>query len=111
MGELFNCVEASVRYGEEPDNPTLLNRYILLSEQKAADIVNVVQKRIVYYRVTNVLLEAICDTYIDRQWRSLCLDNIYRPLFAIQRLVTSLDSERQLQECRNEVQKMANYFL
>ncbi len=111
MGELFNAVEAAVRYGEEPDNPSLLNRYILLSEEKAEQIINVVQKRGLYYRVVNVLLDAICDTYIDGHWRSLCFENISRPLFAIQRLVTSFHSEQQLMQCRKEVQLMAGYFL
>lgn len=107
----FARLEAAVRYGEQPDNPPLLNGYLTMSERIATDLLGSSGVRKLHLRVARVLLDTLCDTCVPRHWRCLCLDHIYRPLAAAERFVQTEVDKRQLRQLRQELNIMGNYFL
>ena len=107
----FCRVENAVRHGCEPDNPTVLGAYLAMSNN-IAELLDVGQnKRAIYLRVANTLLETICDTYIPRHWRTLCLDNIYQPIFAAQKHSHNECDLAELRSFNHQLNTLGKYFL
>lgn len=107
----FDAVANTVRYGEDPDSPELINRYIILANKIAADQPAIGQKLNVHYSVANTLLDSICDTYVDKFWRELCYANMHRVLVEIDQLTKVPARRTQLQQFRHELRISVNYFL
>ena len=81
MKELEKCV----RRGENPDSPELLYAYLDLYKTKFPKVP--VQASQAYLTgVVDLLLDTICDPLVPYQWRTLCLDNIYKPVFDLSNL-------------------------
>ncbi len=107
----FERVEWSILKGTHPDEHRLLQDYMRLMREFAEQTNTTNGKRKIYYRVANVLREALCDSYLPRHWRSQCLDMIYQPIIEIQRLAETEPHKLQLRMFCYELHKLANYFL
>ncbi|WP_437881779.1 FagA protein [Pseudomonas sp. LRF_L74] len=53
-----------------------------------------------------LLLDSACDPALPWHWRSLCLDNAYLPLQALQHLSSTPKQQRRLNELRNRLATM-----
>ena len=106
----FSALEAAVRYGYRPDDPHLLDLYLKMGAEQANGQSEAVERRL-HLRLFNTLLDAICDSSVARHWRCLCLDNIYRPLRAMERLARSGEHKDQLRHLRFELSTLSHYFL
>lgn len=91
----LNKLEILVRQGLYPDTPSVLSNYL----ESADDIVNSIssanQEWQIFSRVSKTLLDTICDEYVSSHWRTLCLDNIYKPILKLQGLA-STSQEKEL---------------
>ena len=106
----FSALEAAVRYGQRPDSPHLLYRYLEMGAEQANGQPEAVERR-VHLRLFNTLMEAICDCSVARHWRCLCLDTIYRPLCAMERLARSGDQKGEIHRLQYELFALSHYFL
>lgn len=107
----FFRIESAVRYGQQPDNPNVLSTYLAMSSRISSKQTNRLVKRAVHFRVAGTLLDTVCDTYVARHWRDLCLDNIYKPIFAAEQLAISEKEKHQVRRFQHELNTLGNYFL
>ena len=73
---------AKIRYGCDPNNPALISNWL---KQNGEDL-PMDQRRQWLEKQFYVLLDTIADDLVPRQWRCICLDNIYKPLCALRKL-------------------------
>ncbi|MEM7250113.1 MAG: hypothetical protein AAF493_01730 [Pseudomonadota bacterium] len=106
----LTSLEQTVRYGRRPDHPTLL--YDFLNERHAVVRGLPADNRAAAHLETfNLLLDVICDECVPEPWRHLCLDNIYRPLDAMQCDAKSDDEFQLVRNCYQELRASVAYFL
>lgn len=85
---LLSRLRKKIRYGEEPDNPDLLSYWFQLETTLAEkNFITTDSRRELFENQFALLLDALADELVPRQWRCLCLDNIYRPLGELKRLI------------------------
>ena len=77
--------EAQIRWGDNPDDPNILYSYIDYCREMTA-IGDEQFSTIVFSHLADLLLKTICDPCLPYQRRSLCLDNICQPLYALSNL-------------------------
>ena len=106
----LEALARAVRRGEQPGSPALLWRYLQMNNERAYRQPEA-SRRGVHYQAFETLLETICDSAVSRHWRCLCLDHIYRPLFAIQRLSKEPGQQRQVRQLYRELSTLSRYFL
>lgn len=111
----FDSLEKEIRYGLQPDNPGLLVAYITMADNMVEQSRPVEIKLNILFRVANNLLDAICDTYIPEHWRHCCLDVIYRPIRAMEKIIstdkhTSDKNKIQLSQFKYELNTLGAYF-
>jgi len=107
----YNTLECMIRNGHQPDNPCLLDRYLALGEARAATNLPATEQRAVHMRTFNTLLETICDSCIATHWRVLCLDQIYKPLIAMERLASTQTDRTRVRTLHNDLSVLSHYFL
>lgn len=107
----YNALEYAIRNGHQPDNPCLLDRYLTLGEARAGAYQPATEQRAVHMRAFNTLLETICDSCIATHWRVLCLDQIYKPLIAMERLASTQTDRAQVRKLHNDLSVLSHYFL
>lgn len=107
----LNALEQLVRNGLQPDNPPVLIKYILKAESEVNTSNNVNDKRRIFKRVLQTLMNTVCDTYVAYHWRCLCLDNMYKPLHAFERLSVSEQDKADVLRFRYELNVLSRYFL
>ncbi len=100
-----------VRYATEPDNPQLLDEYLAAAWACAARQPGLAKRNEVYLNVARLMLDVICDTYLPRQWRNLCLDHIYMPILTCERLANTSAQKRKVAKFKAEFRILGNYFL
>ena len=106
-------LEQQVRFGQSPDEPSLLQRYLQLNETATLQPLgqpSLSRQRQRSLRSFHILLEAICDSCVCRHWRSLCLDNINKPLRNLQRLAQSPQEQQQVRRLYGELATLSHYF-
>ena len=106
----FNAIEQQVRYGMHPDSACLLNRYIQYADNMVQSSDSQEEQLQILFRVANNLLEVICDTYLPVHWRHACMDVVYRPVHAMERLATTEKNAHQLHRFKQELNTLGNYF-
>ncbi|GAA0821432.1 hypothetical protein GCM10009111_28420 [Colwellia asteriadis] len=105
----INALREKVRFASDANNPQVL-MFWLNAEQ--ALVVNADHScRQLYQAQFYLLLDAINDTLLPSHWRALCLDNIYQPLLALQRLSDCTDTKKQLRHLWLELNITRHYFL
>jgi len=107
----YSQLEKMVRYGSYPDTPGLVDDYLEMSRSIAKNQPDELSQHNVHYRVANTLLDTICDTYIPSHWRRLCLNHIYQPVFAAEKLAHTSACRRRMMRFRHELVILGNYFL
>ncbi len=107
----FPLLESSVRNGEQPDCPCVLDRYLTLSNARAANQASTAVQHNIHMRTYMTLLDTLCDTYVPEHWRALCLDQIHKPLFAIERLACTQTDKARVRQLYNELSILSHYFL
>ncbi|NTS75784.1 hypothetical protein HR060_02800 [Catenovulum sp. SM1970] len=101
-------LKRKIRFGSEANNPALLALWFT-QEESVMDGQSLANKRVIYIGQFRLLLEAVVDELVPRHWRQACLDQIYKPLSALQRLVTSDESEQQLKSLLAELAITTRY--
>ena len=87
-------LEEKVRSGAEPDNPEiLLNLLSLLEETDLKYSLN--SQKSLNSKMLRLLLDTALDKTVPLNWRSLCMDHIYRPL---RNLYLLAENERDISE-------------
>lgn len=107
----YDTLERMIRNGQQPDHPCLLERYLNMCEARAGAYQPVTEQRAAHIRTFNILLETICDTCIATHWRALCLDQIYKPLFAIDRLASTQTDKTFVRKLHSNLSVLSHYFL
>uniref|UniRef100_UPI0035149331 hypothetical protein n=1 Tax=Pontibacterium sp. TaxID=2036026 RepID=UPI0035149331 len=107
----YNTLERMIRNGHQPDNPCLLDRYLALGEARASAYRPAAARHAVHMRTYTTLLETICDSCIATHWRVLCLDQIYKPLIAMERLASTQTDKKQIRKLHNDLSVLSHYFL
>ena len=95
-----------IRYGTEPDNPTLIRLWFSLDAPNPNCVFQIRRHFEAQFRL---LLETVADELIPAHWRWLCLDNIYKPLCSLQKISDDEESELQLKRLFNELSITARY--
>ncbi|TQV87133.1 hypothetical protein [Aliikangiella coralliicola] len=106
----FKTLETIIRYGKQPNSPTLLYHYLRLGEQQAKTKSEFAERQM-YLGMFNTLMNTICDTCVAYHWRNLCLDHVYKPLFLIERLIKTQADQRQVKQLYRELKTLSHYFL
>ena len=104
-------IEQAIRTGQYPDSPNLVYRYLAFGECSNPDVWKQTSRLEVCERLFNTLINAIGDPLVPLHWRRLCLDNIYRPLFTLEKLATTELIQNRLHHRYAEVALLANYNL
>lgn len=107
----LGSLENSVRHATEPDQPGNISRYLTKIEVCAGQACSVSDQRTIYLRAYKTLLETVCDSLVDRHWRVSCLNQIYRPIFAMKRLARTPTDKAQIRTLRTELARLSHYFL
>lgn len=102
-------LDDKIRYGSEPNNPALI--HLWLTTQLEGDFAerSVCAQRLEYERQFYLLLEAIVDDLVPVVWRRMCLDNIYQPLSALQRLASDNASRTRVRQLLHELAVNCRY--
>ncbi|WP_133468522.1 hypothetical protein [Paraglaciecola marina] len=98
-------LEDKIRFGLEPDNPTLLKKYLRVDNRL---LVN--QKRALLLSHFNLLLDTAADEYLPLHWRTQCYDHIHQPLFSLQRITRSVSEKSELARLFKELRIMGHYL-
>ncbi|MCV6610377.1 MAG: hypothetical protein OIF55_06375 [Amphritea sp.] len=107
----LGTLENSVRHATDPDQPGNISRYLTKMEACAEQAQTLSDQRSIYLRAYKTLLETVCDSLIDRHWRVNCLNQIYRPIFAMKRLASTPTDKAQIRTLRAELARLSHYFL
>jgi hypothetical protein len=97
-----------IRFAMEPDNPVLINQFLNFK-------LNASTPSKVFYREQllaqfQLLIDTIADELLPAHWRRQCLDNIYRPLHALQRIADSSHSQQQVLTLTHELRIISHYL-
>lgn len=90
-----------IRQGLKPDSPELLKRYWSIGDDCAKTEPE--HAFAVYFHLFNTLLNTASDQTLYTQWRQVCMNNVYRPLFAMQRISCSEHEKRHVCELRKKL--------
>ena len=102
-------LEKRVRFGKNPDSPDLLYTYLDLYKEQLSEVgVEAAQSYLT--EIIDLLLETICDPLVPYQWRALCLDNIYKPVFDLSKLPKTKDNRRILRNKTREISVLTRHL-
>lgn len=104
-------LESHIRKGDEPDSPLLVDTYLRRIEHASSLLLSTYEKVSLYIHAARLLLDTVCDCFVVTHWRHHCLNQIYRPLLAAQRMVTCDDEDQLIRQFQRELNILAQYFL
>ncbi|WP_076411855.1 hypothetical protein [Shewanella sp. UCD-KL12] len=104
----INMLRHKVRYAEESDNPGLIP--IWLSMEEAGMGGSKEEAWLLYMAEYRLLLDTLSDDMLEGHWRIWCLDNIYKPLSALTRLVDTDVQQQQLNHLFYELRVTSQFF-
>ena len=104
----INKLRYKVRYGNEVNNPNLVNNWFSMEESLNNSDTD--SKWQLYQAQFSLLIDVLADDMLPSHWRTWCLDNIYKPLNALQRLVGDQQQHYQLNEMYNELRIISHRF-
>jgi len=97
-----------IRNAENPNNPELIRQYLTQTPLLEPNTKEACRAHLV--KQFKLILDTVADDYLPAHWRCLCLDHIYLPLHALQRLADCKQSKRQLVLLSNELRVISHYF-
>ncbi|WLQ13044.1 hypothetical protein O5O45_25270 [Hahella aquimaris] len=97
-----------IRYATEADNPQLLSLWLSMEETLAPACAT--SRWRLYAAEFRLLLDTLADDLIPNHWRTLCMDQIYRPLAALSRIADGEPRRRQLNELLYELRTTSHFF-
>lgn len=106
----LNKLELDIRYACTPDEPRVLHGYLNRLETEAASS-SPSKKRAIYQRAYELLIETISDSLLPWHWRVLCLDQMYRPLCALEKLANSPQRRREQAKRQASFTAISHFFL
>ena len=104
----INVLRHKIRHGEEVDNPSLVLIWFSMELafmgacKHAAWSLHVAEYRL--------LLDTLADDILEGHWRLWCLDNIYKPLSALSRLVDTDIQKLELEKLFYELRVTSQFF-
>ncbi|PID43442.1 MAG: hypothetical protein CSB48_05080 [Proteobacteria bacterium] len=98
-----------IRHAREPDNPTLLMTWLNLEESECLTCSRDQQWQR-HVSSVELLLDTFTDELNPAHWRTLCLNNLARPLGCLQRLARNDRQNRELRHLLREVSTLSHYF-
>lgn len=104
--EYIRALELKVRYAKEPNNPGLITHWLTLA--RCADT-TYLSLREHYEHQFRLLLDTLADELLPAHWRRCCLDNINRPLLAMQRLSASSEHRMYMHRLNYELNVTCHY--
>ena len=96
-----------IRFAEQPDNAELIHLYLSFP---SIDGTTITKQREHLHSQFKLLIETVADELLPAHWRCQCLDCIYIPLFALQRLANCQHSTQGVQGLFNELRVISHYF-
>tara|TARA_B100001057_G_C22753592_1_gene912753 strand:+ start:508 stop:870 length:363 start_codon:yes stop_codon:yes gene_type:complete len=102
-------LEKRVRFGKNPDSPELLYTYLDLYKEQLFEVGEEAAQAYLT-EIIDLLLETICDPLVPYQWRALCLDNIYKPMFDLSKLPKTQDNRRILRDKTHEISVLTRHL-
>ena len=105
----LDLLREKVRHAREPDNPQLLRLWFEL-EDAALENGSRDERWQVHVAEFRLLLETFADDLLPRHWRTLCLDNITRPLAELSRLAGQDDRQSELRQLMQELRVVSRFF-
>lgn len=93
--------------GTSPDNPLLLRHFLLAEPDNTA---HKEHQRAYYHDQFRLLMDTIADDCVPGHWRCICLDHVYLPLQAMQKLADGESCRRQLTRLYAELRIISHYF-
>lgn len=74
-----------IRNALSPDSPELLYDY-LTTNQQLGNLYSTEKSWQIHVECYQLLLNVVCDPMLPTHWRSLCLDNLHKPLGSLKSL-------------------------
>lgn len=102
-------IEHMVRQAKDPDNHRLINQF--LEQKLAVEQPTKANLRNHHLAQFQVLMETLADECLPAHWRCSCLDNIYRPLQALERLADCPQHYQQVLTLTHELRIISHYLL
>ena len=98
----------AVRHGVEPDDPNLLMQWFSV-EETMAEHTKEGQWACLLFQF-ELLLDTFADVIVPAHWRSLCLDNINRPLRHLGRIADTEDKQFIVEQLFDELRVISHHF-
>lgn len=98
-----------IRHAKEPDNPALVSIWLDMQESQFVHH-NHKQRWSVCCSAIDLLLDAYADELNPSHWRAVCLDNLVRPLAALQRMAASEQHQRELQAINRKISTISSFY-
>lgn len=102
-------LRAAVRQGSDPDNPALLYYWFEFERVAILEASSECLREKCRHQF-RLLIDTYSDLLVPRQWRILCLDNIYRPFEELRLLVRSEQQRKELLQLEFELRIIAHFF-
>lgn len=96
-----------IRTAAEPDSPSLLTDWFELDQCDEQQSIQTQREH--FESQFRLLLDTVSDELLPSQWRCTCLNNIYRPLKALNKLANSEQSTAELNKLFYELNVICNY--
>lgn len=96
-----------VRWGSSPNHPCILEEWLEITSPFQDESVEESRNRLLSQY--QVLLDALADEWVPLHWRQLCLNNIYRPLLALEQQADCQLSHRQVSALYHELRLISEY--
>jgi len=110
MGTQLQVLREKIRFGLEPDNPTLIVLWLSSECDVRSTSKSYVELAKIYEQQFRLLLEAIVDELVPAYWRRTCLDYIYRPLSSLQRIAVSEKDQALIRKLNYELMVSCQYI-
>ena len=98
-----------IRWGDFPDEPNILYSYIDICKGVAGSGDKEFSKN-TFFNLIDLLLETACDPCVPYHWRSLCLNNIYHPLYALSDLAENEYEIEKFRKKKHEIRLLTEYL-
>lgn len=96
-----------VRWGASPNHPCLLEEWLEITAPDKDLVLSDVRNQLLMQYQT--LLDALSDEWVPLHWRQLCMNNIYRPLLALEQLADCQISQGHVRSLYYELRVISEY--
>jgi len=101
-------IAEQIRHGKQPNRCDLIDKYLELTNALCKKQ-PLSQQQLIHTKVFKLLLNTMSDSLVVEHWRLLCLNNLYKPLFALKRLAQSKADKAHVDMLLQEYARMSHY--